>query len=126
MRVRQGLNVLYEDVLESDSESDSDSEFTANQAYRYGVSNIEYTEFSQMGLTDEIGNQSEGTGAGSSSRPVSLYPANTNVLYVDLRRVFEKLKEEISNEKVAFPGMYSSDQLSLAWLGCVVALFFWF
>ena len=58
--------------------------------------------------------------------PVSLYPANTNVLYVDLRRVFEKLKEEISNEKVAFPGMYSSDQLSLAWLGCVVALFFWF
>ena len=106
--VWQGLNVLYEDVLESDSEpesdSDSDSELPFNRAYRYGVSNIEYTEFSRMGLTDEISNQSEGAEVNSSSRPVSLYPANTNVLYVDLRRVFEKLKEEISNEKVAFPG----------------------
>ena len=44
--------------------------------YEYGVTNIEYTEFKRLGIQDEA--QSEGS-------QLSVFPANTNVLYLGLK-----------------------------------------
>jgi hypothetical protein len=45
-------------------------------AYEYGVTNVEYTEFERLGLSDE---------AVSAGSKTSVFPANTNVLYVGLQ-----------------------------------------
>jgi hypothetical protein len=44
--------------------------------YAYGITNIEYTEFKRLGIRDEA--QSEGS-------RLSVFPANTNVLYLGLQ-----------------------------------------
>jgi hypothetical protein len=44
--------------------------------YEYGVTNIEYTEFKRLGILDEA--RSEGS-------HLSVFPANTNLLYVSLQ-----------------------------------------
>lgn len=44
--------------------------------YAYGITNIEYTEFKQLGIRDEA--QCEGS-------HLSVFPANTNVLYLGLK-----------------------------------------
>lgn len=44
--------------------------------YAYGITNIEYTEFRRLGIRDEA--QSEGS-------RLSVFPANTNVLYLGLK-----------------------------------------
>lgn len=46
--------------------------------YDYGLTNIEYTEFDRLGITDQ---PLEGA---SGAAQLSVFPANTNVLYVDL------------------------------------------
>lgn len=54
-----------------------------NYGYEYGITNIEYTEFSKKGIED---------------RPVeenglfSVYPSNTNILFVDIESVIEAVK----------------------------------
>jgi hypothetical protein len=55
-----------------------------NNTFRYTISNIEYTNFKQHGIQDappEIGS------------PYSLYPANTNILFVDLEEIRKITKE---------------------------------
>jgi hypothetical protein len=44
--------------------------------YAYGITNIEYTEFKRLGIRDEA--QCEGS-------HLSVFPANTNVLYLGLK-----------------------------------------
>lgn len=44
--------------------------------FEYGVTNVEYTEFEKLGLNDE---------AVSAGSKTSVFPANTNVLYVGLK-----------------------------------------
>ena len=47
--------------------------------YEYGLTNIEYTEFERLGILDQ---PLEGA---SGSAQLSVFPANTNVLYVGLQ-----------------------------------------
>lgn len=49
---------------------------TGRWVYEYGVTNVEYTEFEKLGLSDE---------AVSAGSKTSVFPANTNVLYVGMR-----------------------------------------
>jgi len=74
----EGINVLVERRL-------------ADGACEYGVSNIEYTEFDRIGFSDAP--DESGT---------SRYPANTNVLYVDLGAAVRALG---SCADAALPGM---------------------
>lgn len=43
--------------------------------HAYNVTNVEYTEFEKLGISDECASNSE----------YSRYPANTNVLYIGLQ-----------------------------------------
>ena len=47
--------------------------------YQYGLTNIEYTEFDRLGITDQ---PLEGA---SGAAQLSVFPANTNVLYIGLK-----------------------------------------
>lgn len=60
--------------------------------YSYGISNVEYTEFEKLGITDK-------PDANGKSR----FPANTNVLYVDLPAVSSAARGGLAGG--AFPGM---------------------
>ena len=46
-----------------------------NCSYEYGITNIEYTEFKRLGITDMAAAHGSGT---------SCFPANTNILYLSL------------------------------------------
>ncbi|MBA2728736.1 MAG: hypothetical protein H0U49_11260 [Parachlamydiaceae bacterium] len=54
-----------------------------NGHHHYHISNVEYTDFHAFGLTDS---------PIDSGSPYSLYPANTNILFVDIDAVKEALK----------------------------------
>ena len=43
--------------------------------HSFNVTNVEYTEFDRLGIKDE----------GESETGISLFPANTNVLYIGLQ-----------------------------------------
>jgi hypothetical protein len=47
--------------------------------YEYNLTNVEYTEFDRLGIRDE---PLEGS---SGAAQLSVFPANTNVLYVGLK-----------------------------------------
>jgi UTP---glucose-1-phosphate uridylyltransferase len=51
---------------------------SGNWEYEYGVTNVEYTEFQRLGLEDKA------TECGTES----LFPANTNILYVGAPSVY--------------------------------------
>jgi hypothetical protein len=60
------------------------TEKKTEDAFRYTISNIEYTNFKQYGIEDispEIGS------------PYSLYPANTNILFIDLEEIVKVIEE---------------------------------
>lgn len=81
----EGMNVLVEKK--------------APGGYTYGVSNVEYTEFDKYGLEDD--SRDDGS-VDESGRAVSIFPANTNVLYVAIPAV----RDVLSREGVAsLPGM---------------------
>eukprot|EP00798_Chlamydomonas_sp_ICE-L_P025555 gene25555-11203_t len=84
----EGMNVLQES-----------KRWTAEGwKYDYGVSNIEYTEFERLGITDQAVD-------GCSS--TSCFPANTNVLYVGLSAAEAVVKEAVAtscSEKL-MPGL---------------------
>ena len=61
--------------------------------YAYGVSNIEYTDMTRLGVKDV---------SSDSQSAESAYPANTNVLFVGLKHIRETL---VSSSRAAFPGM---------------------
>lgn len=60
------------------------------KGYDYCISNLEYTEFEQKGVSDV---------SAEPGSPYSLYPANTNILFVD----FEAIKSALL--KCPFPGL---------------------
>jgi hypothetical protein len=78
----EGINVLVERREMTSAGGDGKSIISAS----YGVSNIEYTEFARYGLP---------------GNPVE-YPANTNILYVDIRRVRTAVESEPA---ASMPGM---------------------
>lgn len=50
---------------------------SAGHKYEYNLTNVEYTEFERLGIND--------CAAGAEGSQRSVFPANTNVLYVGLR-----------------------------------------
>lgn len=58
-------------------------EKTVPGAHQYYIKNVEYTDFKASGLTDC---------PAEKNCPFSLYPANTNILFVDIQAVQEALK----------------------------------
>ncbi len=72
----EGMNVLCEKVVD--------------EGYEYSITNVEYTEFERCGIKDSPSQ------AGS---PYSRFPANTNILYVDLQAIRKALKH------CSIPGM---------------------
>ncbi|KAG2483471.1 hypothetical protein HYH03_017654 [Edaphochlamys debaryana] len=67
----EGMNVLQERrKWVEDKESGQ-----GRWVYEYGVTNVEYTEFARLGMSDE---------AVSAGSKTSVFPANTNVLFVGL------------------------------------------
>jgi len=77
----EGVNVLVEQKDDAKGE------------YSYGVSNIEYTDLTKLGVQDFSSDK------GSSE---SAYPANTNVLFIGLNHIRQALT---SSSRAAFPGM---------------------
>ena len=77
----EGVNVLVE------------KRNPARDTWSYGISNVEYTVLAQHGISDEP------VAPGSTE---SAFPANTNVLYIGLKKVREAL---LSSPRGAFPGM---------------------
>ena len=70
------------------------------------MSNIEYTDFDRIGFCDEL------TGAGESK-----YPANTNVLFVDLKAVRGALARSAD---AALPGLiFNTSKKVSNWEGVV-------
>lgn len=65
----------------------------ADGSWEYGVSNVEYTEFDRIGFSDA---------ADETSPSTSRFPANTNILYVDLSAVQGALR---AVPESALPGM---------------------
>lgn len=72
---KEGMNVLIEEK---------------GEAVRYTLTNIEYTDFQKHGLEDRPVSQGS---------PFSRFPSNTNILFVDLKRV------ESLTEQHPIPGM---------------------
>lgn len=66
------------------------TEVKDEEGYHYAVTNIEYTEFDKYEIKD-IPN--------SPNSPYSIFPANTNILFVDFKEIKEALK------KCSIPGM---------------------
>eukprot|EP00955_Chlamydomonas_euryale_P045004 353034-Chlamydomonas_euryale.AAC.1 len=69
----EGVNVLQEVRVPVVAPDGSPS-----HAYEYNLTNVEYTEFDRLGITDAAAE-----GAPGAAR-LSVFPANTNVLYVGL------------------------------------------
>lgn len=66
--------------------------------YEYGYTNIEYTEFDRLGISDQA--------VDSTSRR-SVFPANTNVLYVGLKAAQRVIQDAINtrNPEQLMPGL---------------------
>lgn len=71
----EGMNVLREErVVTGDTENaDPNNGSSAGVAYECGVTNVEYTEFQRLGISDQ---------AVAEGSEQSAFPANTNILYV--------------------------------------------
>lgn len=91
----EGMNVL---LRERRRPGASSSEGEAAPAPTYRVTNVEYTEFARLGIRDR---------AAADGSPRSLFPANTNVLYVGLPQVEAAVREGVAEGSTAavLPGM---------------------
>ena len=69
LNTAEGMNVLIEKKLK--------------KKYEYCIANIEYTEFSKKGVHDI---------PESANSPYSAFPANTNILFVDLKAIKQAVK----------------------------------
>eukprot|EP00193_Tetraselmis_chui_P003611 CAMPEP_0177752566 /NCGR_PEP_ID=MMETSP0491_2-20121128/989_1 /TAXON_ID=63592 /ORGANISM="Tetraselmis chuii, Strain PLY429" /LENGTH=887 /DNA_ID=CAMNT_0019267781 /DNA_START=95 /DNA_END=2758 /DNA_ORIENTATION=+ len=88
----EGMNVLIQETVESVNAAGERVE-----QQQYGITNVEYTEFERLGITDEA------SGDGTST---SLYPANTNILYVGLQQAMEQLRKGfVKGGGAVLPGM---------------------
>lgn len=66
LNTSEGMNVLVEKKM--------------NEAYEYSITNVEYTEFEKHGIKDV---------PAAPGSPYSIFPANTNILFIDLKAVRE-------------------------------------
>eukprot|EP01026_Neomeris_dumetosa_P024099 TRINITY_DN2017_c1_g1_i1.p1 TRINITY_DN2017_c1_g1~~TRINITY_DN2017_c1_g1_i1.p1 ORF type:complete len:606 (-),score=95.75 TRINITY_DN2017_c1_g1_i1:304-2121(-) len=84
----EGMNVLMERAIVGQN---------GKTQYEYGVTNVEYTEFERLGVQDEAIDDQSG---------LSKFPANTNVLYVDLNAAKDAVEKGIKiGGGAALPGM---------------------
>jgi len=65
-------------------------EVKSSNGYEYGITNIEYTQFEQHGLHDV---------AQEPGSPYSAFPANTNILFVDIQKIIPFI------QKYPLPGL---------------------
>jgi UTP---glucose-1-phosphate uridylyltransferase len=99
----EGMNVLLrERVTETRSHhrmsDSSNGARNGNQTYSYRVTNVEYTDFERFGIEDkpsEIGGS------------YSLFPANTNVLFIGLQKVEAAVRSGVAarSAEAVLPGM---------------------
>lgn len=80
----EGVNVMLEKRIELLDAATG----AVSTSYSYGVSNVEYTEFERLGISDQ--GQGDCSTSGST---LSVYPANTNILYVNLQRIRSAVEE---------------------------------
>ncbi|GMH42585.1 hypothetical protein BSKO_10504 [Bryopsis sp. KO-2023] len=72
----EGMNVLmHKTTPKSTPPTGSSPNVSPQVSHEYGITNIEYTEFERLGITDV---------AVSDESTTSCFPANTNILYVGL------------------------------------------
>lgn len=84
----EGMNVLLK-------ETKTCKDGTETCTYR--ISNVEYTEFSKMGIEDQ----------GVNGTSFSLFPANTNVLYLGLKHIEQMVRKSVleGTTEAVLPGM---------------------
>jgi len=88
----EGMNVLIQEKVTS-----VNAQGECETRRQFGITNVEYTEFERLGITDEA------SGDGTST---SLYPANTNILYVGLQQTVEQLRKGfVKGGGAVLPGM---------------------
>ncbi len=84
-----------------------------NNIYSYGISNIEYTDFSKYNIQDS---------PTVPKSPYSIFPSNTNILYADLQAVESVIKESgipglLINMKKKFPFIDAAGKTSEVFAG---------
>jgi hypothetical protein len=86
----EGMNVLLQQALPAAG--------AAARRHSYHVTNVEYTEFERLGIEDK---------AAADGSSLSLFPANTNVLYVGLAEVERAVREGVAEGSTGavLPGM---------------------
>eukprot|EP00958_Prasinococcus_capsulatus_P022229 scaffold3118_cov377-Prasinococcus_capsulatus_cf.AAC.1 len=92
----EGVNVMVE-------------KYVGSGIYKYGASNIEYTEFDKLGIVEQASDD------GNGEAQLSKFPANTNVLYVDLEAVDEAIS---TNPDAAFPGLTLNLKKDVKFVDC--------
>ena len=108
----EGMNVLLKQLIDgggdeekprasfssSSEETTGREEGTTKSRYSYRVTNVEYTEFSRLGIEDK------GASEGSEH---SAFPANTNVLFLGLSKIEAKVRQGIAagTTEAILPGM---------------------
>ncbi|KAG1679276.1 hypothetical protein FOA52_009306 [Chlamydomonas sp. UWO 241] len=93
----EGVNVLQESRVAVTSPDGT----PAGHRYAYNLTNIEYTEFDRLGITDCAAEGAPG------AAQLSVFPANTNVLYVGLpaaASIVQSAVESGSSERL-MPGL---------------------
>ena len=93
----EGMNVLLRETLDSSQQSHQTPE-GMQKTYSYRITNLEYTEFERLGIKDQPAKE------GSN---YSLFPANTNVLFVGLKPVEKALHIGIASGSASavLPGL---------------------
>lgn len=93
----EGMNVVLKEIRKFKDGSEKCT---------YRISNVEYTEFSKMGIEDK----------GVNGSTYSLFPANTNVLYLGLKQVEEMVRKSVEGRttEAILPGMILNLNKSIA------------
>lgn len=93
----EGMNVVLKETIKCQS---------GIEKSKYRISNVEYTEFSRMGIEDK----------GVNGSSYSLFPANTNVLYLGLKHVKDVVKKSVDEgtTEAILPGMILNLNKSIA------------
>lgn len=88
--------------------ANSTASLQQQQQYRYRVTNLEYTEFERLGVADA---------SVDDASPYSVFPANTNVLYVGLPAVERTVRASMAagSTEAVLPGMILNTSKRVAW-----------
>lgn len=93
----EGMNVVLKETIRNKD---------GTQKSTFRLSNVEYTEFSKMGIEDK----------GVNGSSYSLFPANTNVLYLGLKHVENMVRKSVASgtTEAILPGMILNLNKSIA------------